>query len=103
MGQSKLGYQKWIIAMYQIMTNAKGISGMKLHRDPGIKQPTARFMIHRIRETWHAAAEAEVEAMSGPVEVDETHMGGKEKSRHKNKKGRNKKTAAVGIKDGAAG
>ena len=41
MEQSKLGYQKWIIAMYQIMTNAKGISSMKLHRDLGIKQPTA--------------------------------------------------------------
>ena len=33
----------------------------------------------------------------------ETYIGGKEKNKHKNKKGKTKKTAVVGIKDRATG
>lgn len=36
MHRSKLGYQKWIIAIYQLTTNLKGVSSMKLSRDLGV-------------------------------------------------------------------
>ena len=35
---SKLGYQKWAIAIYLLTTNLKGVSSMKLHRDLAITQ-----------------------------------------------------------------
>ena len=54
------------------MTSLKGVSSMKLHRDLGVTQTTAWFMLHRIREAF-----ADFSPMfGGPVEVDETYVGG---------------------------
>ena len=49
---SKISYRKWAWAIYMCVTNLKGVSSMKLHRDLGVSQPTAWFMLHRLRETW---------------------------------------------------
>ena len=75
---------------------------MKLHRDLGVSQPTAWYMMHRIREAWAGELEDE---FTGPVEVDETYVGGKRRNMPKHKreelKGRGAvgKTAVVGAKD----
>lgn len=50
---------------------------MKLHRELRISQKSAWFMAHRLRPAWNTRPE---EAFEGPVEVDETYMGGKRKS-----------------------
>lgn len=97
MEASKLGYQKWAIATYLFATNLKGVSSVKLHRDLGVTQKTAWFMVHRLRESWKNLAG--VDKMDGPVEIDEAFFGGLEKNKHKNKKGKDKKTAVVGAKD----
>ena len=47
---SNAGYQKWAIAIYQMTTNLKGVSSMKLSRDLGVTQRTAWYMEHRIRK-----------------------------------------------------
>ena len=73
MESSNLGYQVWVIALYQLTTSLKSVSSMKLHRDLDITQKIGHgFLAQRIRETWAN----DPGPFSGPVEVDETYMGG---------------------------
>ena len=82
MQSSKLGYQTWVIAAYLITTNLKGVSSMKLHRDLEITQKSAWYLAHRLRKAYEAGKPL----FAGPVEADETYMGGREKNKQANKK-----------------
>ena len=85
MQDSRLPLRKWAFAIYLYVTNLKGVSSMKLHRDIKVTQKTAWFMLHRLREGWDASG---LENFTGPVEVDETYFGGREANKHAKKKKR---------------
>ena len=104
--RSNVPLRKWAIAVYLCLTSLKSVSSMKLQRDIGVSQPTAWFMLHRIREAW---AEDDDDDLDGPVEVDETYFGGKRdnmplsKRRTLTGRGAVGKTAVVGVKDRDSG
>lgn len=75
--RSNVPLRKWAIAIYLCLTSLKSVSSMKLHRDIGVSQRTAWFMLHRIREAW---ATEGGDDFTGPVEVDESYFGGKRRN-----------------------
>ena len=105
MQASKIPLRKWAIAIYLCLTSLKSVSSMKLHRDIGVSQKTAWFMMHRIREAW--GDDDGDDPFDGPVEVDETYFGGKRRNMSNAKRkelagtgrGAVGKTAVIGMKD----
>ena len=100
MHKSQVPLRKWAIAIYLHLTSLKGVSSMKLHRDIGVSQPTAWYMLQRIRKAW----ESKEPLFAGPLEVDETYLGGKESNKHESKKlkagrGTVGKSTIIGAKD----
>ena len=72
---SNIKLQHWAIAIYMVATGLKGVSSLKLHRELGITQKSAWFMLQRIRETFDTGHLV----LQGEIEIDETYIGGKKK------------------------
>ena len=94
---SKLTLRQWAIAVYQMQISIKGAASTKLGEDLGITQKSAWHVGHRVRAMWDMAQQ-----VSGPIEVDETYVGGKAShkraSRRLEGRGPVGKQAVVGMK-----
>lgn len=100
MHSTKRPLQDWIYAIYSVLTARKGVSAMQLSKELGVQYRTAWHMLHRIRE----ACDRGDFTLAEIVEVDETHIGGKESNKHevdKLKAGRGAvgKTPVVGARE----
>jgi transposase-like protein len=80
---SPIGLDKWLAAMWMIANDKNGVSSYEMHRALGVTQKTAWFMLHRIRLVMQSD---DSDKMDGPVEVDETYVGGVARNMHKSRR-----------------
>ena len=80
---SPIGLDKWLPAAWLICNCKNGISSYEIARSLGVTQKTAWFMMHRIRLAMVTKSFVKMGGSDGgPVEVDETYVGGKPANRH---------------------
>ncbi len=82
MEESPIPLEKWLPAMWLLSNCKNGISSYELAKDLGITQKSAWFMLHRIRLAMKSGSFFKL-GSGGPVEMDETFVGGKVKNMHK--------------------
>jgi transposase-like protein len=82
---SPIALNKWLMAMWMIANCKNGVSSYEIHRDIGVSQKSAWFMLHRIREAMKPAKHEQL-GHTAPVEIDETFIGGKVKNMHRKKR-----------------
>ncbi|MCY3933562.1 MAG: IS1595 family transposase [Acidobacteria bacterium] len=95
MQSTKIGYRKWALATYLLVTGLKGTAAMKVHRELKMTQRSAWFLMHRIREGFFMAHPPK---LTGTVEVDEMYVGGKQENRHAKDRKRYSASDAYGKK-----
>ncbi len=83
MEDSPIALEKWLCAIWLMCNSKNGVSSYEIHRNLGVTQKSAWFMMHRIRLALQSGS---MEKMSGEVEVDETFIGGKARNMHKGKR-----------------
>jgi transposase-like protein len=97
---SPLGLDKWLPAVWLITNSKNGVSSCEIARSLGVTQKTAWFMLHRIR---FAMKENPFNVYSGklggnngggPVEVDESFVGGRLENMHKGRAKKMQETRA---------
>ena len=105
---SAIRLDKWLIAIWLLANCKNGISSYELARDLAITQKSAWFVLHRIREAMSTGSILKLGGKQGggPVEVDETFVGGNPQRMHASRRAklnlgerRTHKTAVMGMLD----
>lgn len=75
---------KWLYAIYLLVTSHKGVSSLQLSKEIGVTQKTASFMLQRLREACSNDTGREVDW--GAVKADENSVGDREMNNLESKK-----------------
>jgi transposase len=73
--KSSTSLHLWFYAMYLMTSTRCGISAKQIERELGVTYKTAWRMAHLIRH--ELMEQNEISSMNGPVEADETYIGGR--------------------------
>jgi transposase-like protein len=84
MEDSPIGLDKWMTAIWMLANCKNGISSYELAKNLGIRQNSAWFMLHRIREAMKDKPTHKF-GFGGPVESDETYIGPNPRKMHKSR------------------
>jgi transposase-like protein len=79
---------KWLPALWMLVNCRNGVSSYEIARDLGVSQKAGWFMLQRLRLALQTGSITKLGGNSGPVEVDETFIGGKARFMHKSKRDR---------------
>jgi transposase-like protein len=82
---SPLGLDKWLVAMWLIVTCKNGISSYEVERALHVSQQSTWFMLHRLRLALQRGTFDKIGG-TGPVEADETFIGGLARNMHAHKR-----------------
>src|SRR5215469_5984992 len=85
---SPIPLEKWLPAVWLLVSCKNGISSYEIHRALGVTQKSAWFMLHRIRLAIQSKSFVKLGGDGKEVEVDETFIGGKARNMHKSVKAR---------------
>jgi transposase-like protein len=103
---SPIKLDKWLTAMWLLANCKNGISSYEIAKAIGVTQKSAWFMLQRIRLAMKTGSVIKLGSTGGPVEVDETFIGGKYKNMHASKRMKlqngvkaNEKVAVMGFLD----
>jgi len=82
---SPITLDKWLTAVWLVVNCKNGVSSWEIHRDLGVTQKSAWFMLHRIRLALKSGSWTKMGGGEGggPVEVDETFIGPKPQKMHR--------------------
>ena len=80
--ESPIGLDRWLVALWLLVNCKNGISSYELARDLGITQKSAWFVLHRLRVALQEGSLTKLGGDGGPIEVDETFIGGKARNMH---------------------
>ena len=98
MEDSPIGLDKWLMAMWMVVNCKNGVSSYEIHRSLGVTQKTAWFLDHRLRLMLGAPAAEKMGGSGGPVEADESFVGGDPKNWHLAKRAKRKRFTDPDIK-----
>ncbi len=99
---SPIPLQKWLPALWLLISCKNGVSSWEIHRSIGVSQKSALFMLHRLRLALKTGIVGKMGGTeSSGVEVDETFVGGKLKNMHRDR--RERFAAKSGHTGGATG